>query len=257
AVSYTEQWGPLDEPADLRGAGILNFRYIDANVPDDTYMYLPALRKVRRLSVANRSDSFWGTDIDIDSIWCFNAKIPFWSFRVLAEKQILHPFHAGGYGRRDAWCAQPDGASGPKSFAFCLPWELRPIVIVEGTPTGYNQYAYSKRIAYIDKEWLSCSFSEAYDHGGQIWKAWYMALDVGKRPGGEGMVGGPAWEEERIVATHGGMVDFQLNHVSKWDAPDAYLWPDFGVKHWYVDEPREWNTPENFSVNYLISSGSF
>ncbi|MGH7857396.1 MAG: DUF1329 domain-containing protein, partial [Candidatus Binatia bacterium] len=158
---------------------------------------------------------------------------------------------------RDAWCAQPDGASGRKSFAFCLPWELRPIVIVEATPTGYPQYAYSKRIAYIDKEWLSCSFSEAYDHGGEIWKAWFMALDVAKKPGGEGVVGAPSWEEERIVATHGGMVDFQLDHVSKWDAPDAYLWPDFGVKHWYVDEPREWNTPENFSVNYLISSGSF
>ena len=42
----------------------------------------------------------------------------------------------GGYGRRDAWCAQPDGSSGIKSFAFCLPWELRPMVIIEGEPTG-------------------------------------------------------------------------------------------------------------------------
>ena len=257
AVSYTEQWGPLDDPADLKGAGILNFRYVEPNVPDDTYMYLPALRKVRRLSIANRSDCFWGTDIDIDSIWTFNAKIPFWSFRVLGEKQLLHPFHAGGYGRRDAWCAQPDGSSGIKSFAFCLEWEPRPIVIIEGTPTGYSQYAYSKKVFYVDKEWLSGSFSEVYDQGGHIWKAWFMALDAGKTPRGEGIVDKPRWEEERIVATHGGMVDFQMNHVTKWDGPDAYLWPEFGIKNWYVDEPREWNTPENFTINYLISSGSF
>ena len=257
AISYTEQWGPLDDPSDLAGAGILNFRYIAPEHADDTYMYLPALRKVRRLSIANRSDSFWGTDIDIDSIWSFNAKIPFWKFRVLGEKQILHPFHAGGYGKRDAWCAQPDGASGIKSFAFCLQWELRPMVIVEGIPSGYTQYAYAKKIVYIDKEWLSCSFSEVYDQGGQIWKAWYMAMHAAKKPGDAGVVGGPEWTEEKIVATHGGMVDFQLNHVSKWDGPDAYMWPDFGVKHWYVDEPREWNTPENFTINYLISSGTF
>jgi hypothetical protein len=256
-IAYTEQWGPLDDPNDLKGAGILNFRFTPRDVPDDTYMYLPALRKVRRLSIANRSDSFWGTDIDIDSIWTFNAKIPFWTFRVLAEKQILHPFHFGGYGRRDAWCAQPDGASGTKAFAFCGPWELRPMVVVEGTPTGYSQYAYSKKIVYIDKEWLSCQFSESYDHGGQIWKAWFMSMDVGKTVGDDQVVDRPHWDEERIVATHGGMVDFQLNHVTKWDAPDAYMAPDFGIKHWYVDEPREWNTPETFTINYLITSASF
>ncbi|MGH7822850.1 MAG: DUF1329 domain-containing protein, partial [Candidatus Binatia bacterium] len=67
-VSYTEQWGPLDDPQDLRGAGVLNFRYTPADVADDTYMYFPSLRKIRRLSIANRSDSFWGLDIDMDSI---------------------------------------------------------------------------------------------------------------------------------------------------------------------------------------------
>jgi uncharacterized protein DUF1329 len=255
AVSYTEQWGPLDEPSDLKGAGVLNFRYVSPDAPDDTYMYLPSLRKVRRLSVANRSDSFWGLDIDMDSIWSFNAKIQYWTFKVLGEKQLLHPLHAGGYGRRDAWCAQPDGASGIKAFAFCLPWELRPMVVIEATPTGYSQYAYGKRIVYIDKEWLSTSFSEGYDHGGQLWKAWYMAIDTGKAPAGDEIPDRPAWSEERMVATHGGMVDFQLNHVSKWDAPDAYLFPNFGVKHWYVDQPREWNTPENFTINFLINSG--
>jgi hypothetical protein len=82
-----------------------------------------------------------------------------------------------------------------------------------------------------------------------------MAIDTGKAPAGEDIPDRPAWSEERMVATHGGMVDFQLNHVSKWDAPDAYLFPNFGVKHWYVDQPREWNTPENFTINFLINSG--
>src|SRR3989442_8371986 len=55
AIRFTEQWGPLFIPSDLKGAGVLNFRYQSPDVPDDTYMYLPELRRVRRISVANRS----------------------------------------------------------------------------------------------------------------------------------------------------------------------------------------------------------
>jgi hypothetical protein len=78
-ITYTEQWGPLYAPNDLKGAGVLNFRYSPLENPDDSYMYLPELRRVRRISVANRSDAFWGTDIDIDSIWAFNAKPGYWT----------------------------------------------------------------------------------------------------------------------------------------------------------------------------------
>jgi hypothetical protein len=256
-LAMTEQWGPLDDPNDLRGAGILNFRFVDPSVADDSYLYLPELRKVRRLSVANRSDCFWGSDIDIDSIWTFNAKIAYWTFKVLAEKKVLLPFHSGGYGKRSAWCAPPDGSSGIKAQAFCVRWEPRTVVIVEGVPTGYSQYAYSKKIVYIDEEWYSATFSEVYDQGGQLWKAWYMAMEDTSDPEIQALADKPVVGHHAIVASHGGMVDFQLGHASKWDGPDAYLAPNFGMKSWYVDHPREWNTPENFTINYLISSGSF
>ncbi|MGH7819867.1 MAG: hypothetical protein ACREQ9_08850 [Candidatus Binatia bacterium] len=53
------------------------------------------------------------------------------------------------------------------------------------------------------------------------------------------------------------MVDHQLDHVSKWDCPDAFLYPNVGIKHSYADEPKEWNVPETYSVNFPIKSGSF
>ncbi|MGH7961561.1 MAG: DUF1329 domain-containing protein, partial [Candidatus Binatia bacterium] len=87
AVRYTEQFGPLFIPNGLKGAGYLGFRYLGADDPDDSYLYLPELRRVRRVSVANRSDAFWGTDVDMDSIWGFNAKVSYWDFRLLAEKE--------------------------------------------------------------------------------------------------------------------------------------------------------------------------
>ena len=270
AMGYSEQWGPLHDPNDLRGAGVLNFRYQSPDVPDDSYMYLPELRKVRRLSMANRSDAFWGTDIDIDSVWVWNSKLSFWTFKYLGEKKILSTWHSGGYAQREAWCAQPDGQSGIKSFIWCLPHELRDTIIVEGSPTGFNQYAFSKRILYIDKESLMALTNESYDHGGQLWRSWHQAADVGKTPnsiekaadGSMRIVKSGTAEQheygwEQIYSTHGSVVDFQLNHTSKWDCPDGYLYPNVGVKHWYFNMPKEWNTPDNFTINYLIKSAGF
>jgi len=57
-MTYTEQWGPTHDPPDLKGAGILNFRYTSNDVSDDSYIYLPELRKVRRISMASRSDTW-------------------------------------------------------------------------------------------------------------------------------------------------------------------------------------------------------
>ena len=77
ALRYTEQFGPLFEPNDLKGAGTLSNRYMAVESPDDSYMYLPELRRVRRISVSNRSDAFWGTDYDLDALWGFNSKVSF------------------------------------------------------------------------------------------------------------------------------------------------------------------------------------
>jgi len=270
ALGYSEQWGPMHDPADLKGAGVLNFRYISPDVPDDSYMYLPELRKVRRLSMANRSDAFWGTDIDIDAAWTWNSKLSFWSFKYLGTHKYLVGMHSGGYGQREVWCAEPDGRHGLKAFSWCVPQELRDIVVVEGTPTGFSQYAYGKRILYIDKESYQGLFNEGYDQGGQLWKSWYEIMDVGQVPHGlekaqDGSmkvvetktINPPRYDYEQIFLTHGGMVDMQLNHTSVWDCPDGYLYPNLAVKHAYVNVAREWNTPDNFTINYLIKSAGF
>ena len=174
--------GTAARPGDLKGSGALNFRYVSPEVPDDSYLYLPELRKVRRLSMANRSDAFWGTDLDTDSVWTWNSKLSFWTFKYLGTRKQLSPFHSGGYAQREAWCAPPDGVSGIKSFFCCLNHELRDTVIVEGTPSGFSQYAFSKRILYIDRESLMADFNEGYDQGGQLWKTYYLYGDAAKSP---------------------------------------------------------------------------
>ncbi|SFL88540.1 outer membrane lipoprotein-sorting protein [Marinobacter zhejiangensis] len=56
------------EPASVSGTGFLTWDYPDANQDDDQWLYLPALRKVRRISASDRGDYFLGTDFTYEEI---------------------------------------------------------------------------------------------------------------------------------------------------------------------------------------------
>lgn len=56
------------EPTRVRGTGFLTFDYSDPSIDDDQWLYLPALRKVRRISASDRGDYFLGTDFTYEEI---------------------------------------------------------------------------------------------------------------------------------------------------------------------------------------------
>src|SRR6185436_3286989 len=58
--NYKETLHPLIEPFDLKGIGSTSYRYLDPTRQDDTWLYLPSLRRVRRFSTTQRSDALFG-----------------------------------------------------------------------------------------------------------------------------------------------------------------------------------------------------
>ena len=56
------------KPTNIKGTGFLTYDYPDPSIDDDQWLYLPALRKVRRISAANRGDYFLGTDLAYEEI---------------------------------------------------------------------------------------------------------------------------------------------------------------------------------------------
>lgn len=56
------------EPAALAGTAFLTFDYADAERDDDQWLYLPAHRKVRRISPSDRGGSFFGTDLSYEDV---------------------------------------------------------------------------------------------------------------------------------------------------------------------------------------------
>lgn len=55
-------------PSNVRGTAFLTYDYPDPDVDDDQWLYLPAMRSVRRISASNRGDYFLGTDLTYEDI---------------------------------------------------------------------------------------------------------------------------------------------------------------------------------------------
>ena len=55
-------------PANIKDTAFLTYDYPDATIDDDQWLYLPAARKIRRISASDRGDYFLGTDFSYEDI---------------------------------------------------------------------------------------------------------------------------------------------------------------------------------------------
>src|SRR2546427_8847068 len=97
---FQEFVGPVLAPFDLKGIGLVTYRFIDPGQQDMSFLYLPALRRVRRLSTAQRSDALLGTDADPDSFWGYGGHHRLEAWRFLRQRAVAgglpgqhHPLH--------------------------------------------------------------------------------------------------------------------------------------------------------------------
>ncbi len=58
----------FQSPPDVKGTGFLSWSYENESKDDDQWLFLPALRKVRRISAGNKNDYFMGSDFTYDDM---------------------------------------------------------------------------------------------------------------------------------------------------------------------------------------------
>jgi len=56
------------KPKNIKDTAFLTYDYADKQRDDDQWLYLPAMRKVRRISASDRGDYFLGTDLSYEDI---------------------------------------------------------------------------------------------------------------------------------------------------------------------------------------------
>jgi hypothetical protein len=243
---FKELLGPVVSPFDLKGLGALSFRYRPASRQDDTWLYMPTLRRVRRLSTTQRSDALFGQDTDPDSYWGYNGHIAWQQWKLLGEKEMLGIFHGENYPVKRC--------EGGADFAFCDSWEKRKLYVIEGV-SKLPQYAYGKRILFIDKEAYVVAYSDIYDRRGEVWKVWidnHQFRKKGKTT---------EYDEEHDFYAAFTMIDIQGMHATYTPHPGPEM-PDHDG--WYFDSGAKASTRYNqggsvdevFTIQALISGGA-
>jgi hypothetical protein len=239
---YREALHPVLEPFDLKGVGSSLARYLDPERQDDTWLYLPQIRRVRRLSSAQRSDALFGQDIDMDSYGGYAGNPAWFEWRFLGERTILAAVHGKRWPAH--WC------EGQGDFVFCDAWEKRQVWVVEGR-SKFPQYAYGKRVLFVDKEAFYTPSTDIYDRGMELWKIWINGINVGYRPFPEAEVS--VYDYETGFIPNITMVDMQLEHATRAALP-SHQFP--GEEGWYWNMgPKVGLTPDFFTVAQLIRAG--
>lgn len=158
-------------PEDIAGLAMLTVRYQDGTKADDAWMYIPTIRRIRRISTAQRSDTFGGTDYTWDDARGLSGKIAGFKWTMIGKKKMIVPYHALSNDYRfKGKTPNPDD----------IRYELREVWVVDGV-NKEKDYSYGKVRFYVDPDsWAICA-SDHWDRRGTLWKYNEVGLVVDKK----------------------------------------------------------------------------
>lgn len=136
----------FQSPADVKGTGFLSWQYDETDRDDDKWLYLPAMKKVRRISGSSaRKENFMGSDFTFDDMGGRNVDED--EHSLTGEEQV-------------------DGS---------LCW------VVESKPLE-DDAVYSKTVSWIRQDALIPVKVEFYDRMGKLLKT-LVSSDISKEDG--------------------------------------------------------------------------
>jgi len=141
-------------PQNIKGLAVLTWNYLDPMKDQEVWLWLPSLRKVRRISQSEADDPFMGSEFTTEEM--STRKWEDETYRMIGEKVF------GGY------AAMTNGNTYYKD---------KSCYVVEAVPRRQDWY-YSKRIVWLDKDFAGLVFDEVYDPAGRKWKTFVKEYAV-------------------------------------------------------------------------------
>jgi len=136
----------FDEPADVKGTNFLSFTHKTG--PDDQWLYLPALKRVKRISSRNKSGPFMGSEFAYEDI--SSQEVEKYTYKYLRDEPCgeltcfvveRYPVDKySGYSRQVAWIDTQEYR--PQKIVF---YDRKNAALKTLTYSGYRQY--------LDKYW--------------------------------------------------------------------------------------------------------
>jgi hypothetical protein len=181
----TQSLAAVRAPADVNGIVSLSWRYRGAGKRDTIWTFVPALRRVREVSPANRSDGFLGSDLSQDDGAYFDGKVEDFTWKLVGEQDLLVLFDKLSFTDPAQLQRLPEGGwrmfvPGGARIGFQVPgWPgapwcpvqevliRRPHWVVEAVPKD-PYYLYGKLVFRFDKDMFMGSYSSKYDWQGHL-----------------------------------------------------------------------------------------
>ncbi|MFC1591082.1 DUF1329 domain-containing protein [Thermodesulfobacteriota bacterium] len=182
------------EPPESNNTRFFNLRYIDPAKSDDGYMYYAPFRRIRRISVGQRTDTIDGSDFIYDDEYGWDGHILRNTYKLTGRKELL--------------CARrTDISKYERVRGQAIPNNIvreRINTYVVEVKSKDPNYLYGKRVWYIDPETYLCCWTEIYDDLGRFWKCFEVhATEFPSQQGGT-----------KIVPCGYVTLDMQRNHAA-------------------------------------------
>jgi hypothetical protein len=146
-------------PYDLQGVISITHRYDDPDKDDDQWMYLPVLRRIRRMSTAQRWDKLpGGQDITWEDSTGFAGKPENYEWKILGRKTLL----CGRQAKADIQEVKGKPGGTPDQL-----YQRVNVLILEYIPKPRMLSSVSRAVMYIDPDTYMCYYLEEYDRRGR------------------------------------------------------------------------------------------
>ncbi len=172
-------------PFDMAGTASISFRTLGAK-EDQLYVYVPSIRRVKRLSGANRSDPYMGSECTLDDAFGWNGLIASMDWKYKGEKASLlwtldwaaeHSFQMEQQADGSWVSVTPPFRAGFETpGSKCATWAPtnsvwipRMFHVFEAMPKD-PYYASGKVEYWVDAESNQVSYKFVYDKSGKFWK---------------------------------------------------------------------------------------
>lgn len=130
-------------PTQVKGLCSLVWTYLDPKKEQDVWLWLPSLKKIRKISQAESDDSFLGSDFTNEDIT--TRRFDDETYKIVKEENF------GGY---------------TSDFMKKTYYKDDPCFVIEATPKRANWY-YAKRLVWVDKNYGTNIYEEKYDANGK------------------------------------------------------------------------------------------
>jgi hypothetical protein len=172
-------------PQNMKGFSVLTWTYTDPQKDQEVWMWIPSLRKVRRISQSEEADPFLGSEFTTEDISTRRWESE--TYRMIGEEKF------DGY------------TSHSNSTLYQKDTEC---YVIEAKPRKKKWY-YSRRIMWINKQSAVFLFSEMYDPAGRQWKTTFKNHAVWEN----GCIPNTLWEGENQFTHHQTTIGFMESHI--------------------------------------------